>query len=140
MFIIVSHHSDFDQCQRSTLDDPGAPSGLECTVPGGAIAGGEQFRVNVEFVRASDLQPAVDAFPGAIGVEFYAGDTELFVNVGPKCVANFNCDDLLDLADLTGFVQAFLAMDEAADMRIDGLWDLADVLRFVTDFNSGCTE
>jgi len=45
---------------------------------------------------------------------------------------------LLDLADLTAFVSAFLAMTPPADMNGDGLYDLADVTRFVGAFLAGC--
>jgi len=45
---------------------------------------------------------------------------------------------LLDLADITAFVQAFMAQDPAADFDGNGLFDLDDVVAFVTAFTAGC--
>ena len=45
---------------------------------------------------------------------------------------------LLDLADVTAFVTAFMAIDPAADLDGNGLHDLADILAFVNAFNAGC--
>jgi len=46
---------------------------------------------------------------------------------------------LLDLADVTAFVQAFVAGDPAADLAEPfGLYDLADVIAFTSAFLAGC--
>jgi hypothetical protein len=45
---------------------------------------------------------------------------------------------LLDLADVTAFTQAFVAMDPLGDLDGSGLLDLADVNLFVSAFLAGC--
>jgi hypothetical protein len=45
---------------------------------------------------------------------------------------------VLDLADVTGFVEAFVARQPPADVNDDGLYDLADVNLFVAAFVAGC--
>ncbi|USO00250.1 MAG: hypothetical protein H6810_06210 [Phycisphaeraceae bacterium] len=46
---------------------------------------------------------------------------------------------VLDLADVTGFVNAFLAHQPQADLAAPyGIWDLQDVLAFVGTFTAGC--
>ena len=45
---------------------------------------------------------------------------------------------LLDLADITTFVAAFLAMSPTADLVPDDLFDLADINAFVLAFVGGC--
>jgi len=56
---------------------------------------------------------------------------------GP-CPADLDTNCLLDLADVTTFAAAFLAMDPIADLNPDGLFDLSDVNLFVTSFLAGC--
>ena len=47
--------------------------------------------------------------------------------------------DVLDLADINAFINAFLAMDPVADVATPlGQWDLADVSQFVDSFLAGC--
>lgn len=45
---------------------------------------------------------------------------------------------VLDLSDVTAFVQGFLAGDPIADLAPDGIHDLSDVVAFVNAFNGGC--
>jgi beta-xylosidase len=54
----------------------------------------------------------------------------------PACGADLNGDGLADLADITGFVLAFLAGGPGADLNPDGVIDLIDVLRFLVVFES----
>lgn len=123
--------------------DPANPgsSVIQMTIPGGALAAGETYQVDVEFIRTASFvapipwQPACD---GCFAAAFFAFDTELTVRVGPGCVGDFDGNGLFDLADITGFIGAFIEMDDMADVHIDGLWDLADLVRFVTDFSSAC--
>jgi len=46
--------------------------------------------------------------------------------------------ELLDLADVSAFVGAFVAQDPLADLNADGLFDLTDVTLFVDGFTGGC--
>lgn len=46
---------------------------------------------------------------------------------------------VLDLADISGFVAAFLAQDQAADIAAPfGVWDLTDLSTFIGEFLAGC--
>ncbi|HHN78311.1 MAG TPA: hypothetical protein ENK11_06530 [Phycisphaerales bacterium] len=45
---------------------------------------------------------------------------------------------VLDLADVTAFVQAFAAQAPEADIVADGVFDLADIAAFVQAFAAGC--
>lgn len=67
-------------------------------------------------------------------------DDEHFVSVTFACsVADLaNPQGLLDLADVIAFVESALGDAGAADVDCNGLFDLSDVTRFVTDFNAGC--
>lgn len=45
---------------------------------------------------------------------------------------------LLDLADVSAFIAAFLAMDPLGDLNNDGVFDLTDITDFVGAFSQGC--
>ena len=45
---------------------------------------------------------------------------------------------VLDLADINGFIGAFLAQDAIADLNGDNVFDLTDLNIFVTEFLAGC--
>jgi len=100
---------------------------------GGASAGGAYtLRGTIGQHDAADPSAAADYVlePGFWpGVPFLAAcnDADL---AGPF--------GLLDLADITAFVQAFMAQDPAADFDGNGLFDLDDVVAFVTVFTAGC--
>jgi hypothetical protein len=87
---------------------------------------------------------------GLIHVELDVDDNDL---VNFEVIATFNvntggpCNDadlaepfgVLDLADVNGFVAAFVNQQPAADIAAPtGVWDLADVNAFVAAFNAGC--
>lgn len=57
---------------------------------------------------------------------------------GDPCPADLNGDGLLDLSDVSLFIDAFAAQDLAADLNDDGLLDLSDVGLFVSLFLAGC--
>lgn len=65
-----------------------------------------------------------------------------FVLYGPNngicCCADFNGDGALNFFDVSAFLAAFNAMDDAGDYNGDGLWNFFDVSSFLTDFNAGC--
>ncbi len=69
-----------------------------------------------------------------------SGPGEVLV-AGAGCNAADNAEPfgVLDLADVQGFVGAFLNQEPAADVAApEGVWDLADVQGFVVAFNAGC--
>jgi predicted outer membrane repeat protein len=55
-----------------------------------------------------------------------------------SCLADSNGDGLLDLADITAFIAAFIAGEPPADLDGSGIWDLGDILLFIGVFNAGC--
>ncbi|MBZ0172811.1 MAG: hypothetical protein K8E66_10555 [Phycisphaerales bacterium] len=57
---------------------------------------------------------------------------------GGLCAADVNFDAVLDLADVQGFIGAFIAQEPPADQNGDGVYDLADVQLFVGAFTTGC--
>lgn len=79
--------------------------------------------------RRMGYEIAFDAFQRAVQV--YNGNSD--------CLADLNGDTVLDLADLSLFVQAFLAQDIEADIADPiGVYDLADLQLFVQSFLAGC--
>ncbi len=73
--------------------------------------------------------------------------TNTITGPGSVSVAGQGCNDadnsepfgVLDLADVQGFVGAFVNQQDAADIAAPaGVWDLADVQAFVGAFNGGC--
>ena len=55
---------------------------------------------------------------------------------GGPC-ADVNLDGVLDLGDITAFVERFVASDPAADVNADGVLDLGDIGAFVDLFLAG---
>lgn len=45
---------------------------------------------------------------------------------------------VLDLADISAFIDAFSNTEPAGDLNQDTFWDLADIAAFVTRFTGGC--
>lgn len=45
---------------------------------------------------------------------------------------------VLDLADISAFISAFVSNTDAADINGDGIWDLTDITLFVGAFTGGC--
>ncbi|USN99985.1 MAG: hypothetical protein H6810_04820 [Phycisphaeraceae bacterium] len=61
------------------------------------------------------------------------------VTITVYCSADLDRNGLLDLADITMFVEQFLAMNPVvSDVNDDELFDLADITAFVGAFVSGC--
>ncbi len=54
------------------------------------------------------------------------------------CIADFNCDALLDFFDYLDFVAAFSNASANADFNADGVVDFFDYLDFVQAFSAGC--
>ena len=54
------------------------------------------------------------------------------------CIADFNCDALLDFFDYLDFVASFSNSAANADFNVDGVVDFFDYLDFVQAFSTGC--
>lgn len=65
-----------------------------------------------------------------------AGRYTITANFG--CPADWNADDVLDLADIQGWINGFLTGHPQADLTGDGVRDLADVQQFIALFMGGC--
>ncbi len=58
---------------------------------------------------------------------------------GPACPADLALPcGVLDLADVSAFIDAFLGMDDAVDFDGSGTFDLADIGAFVASFTADC--
>lgn len=54
------------------------------------------------------------------------------------CSADLTGDGMLDFFDVSAFLTAYNAQDDAADFNGDGNWDFFDVSAYLTAFNAGC--
>ena len=54
------------------------------------------------------------------------------------CLADFNCDIVVDMFDYLDFVSAFAENAATADFNNDSVVDLFDYLDFVNAFSAGC--
>jgi hypothetical protein len=84
---------------------------------------------------------ALAAGPGVFAMAAPTGDGAVIVDLTPACTPADLAPPfgVLDLADLTAFVTAFLAGDPAADFAPPaGVLDLADLTAFVVSFTGGC--
>jgi hypothetical protein len=88
--------------------------------------------------RVHRFDPATAALLGSVAVS--TDETMNLAAYRVACLADLAPPfGLLDLADVTAFVQAFLGEDPVADFADPaGQFDLADVLAFVGAFGSGC--
>lgn len=99
--------------------------------------GGSQPVYLANLLWVDDLMPdsEVIALGGANG----AG---IVLTGGPAGCSNADIAepfDVLDLSDITAFVQAFTTMQPAADVALpEGVFDLADITAFVASFLAGC--
>ncbi|HHN79113.1 MAG TPA: hypothetical protein ENK11_10650, partial [Phycisphaerales bacterium] len=75
--------------------------------------------------------------PAGFSISYEAD--RVVVTIGSPCVADINGDGVLDLADISAFISAFLAQDPAADLAPPaGVFDLADLGTFIQAFLAGC--
>jgi hypothetical protein len=66
-------------------------------------------------------------------------DTRVYTMTGCPAYADLNADRVLDLSDVTAFIDAFLDMTPAADLAPpSGVFDLADVVAFIDAFGNNC--
>ena len=75
------------------------------------------------------------------------GTTTTLVNVLPGrytitanfgCPADWNADDVLDLSDISGWIDGFQNGHPQADLTGDGIRDLSDIQQFIDQFLGGC--
>ena len=55
-----------------------------------------------------------------------------------RCAGDFNGDGVLDLADINGFIVAFVNQMPQGDLDGNGIFDLSDVNIFIVGFSAGC--
>ena len=56
----------------------------------------------------------------------------------PQCRADVDLNGVVDLLDLTGFIESFNGQGLSADMDSNGVVDLTDLIEFITGFEEGC--
>ncbi|MBZ0172150.1 MAG: hypothetical protein K8E66_07210, partial [Phycisphaerales bacterium] len=85
-----------------------------------------------------------DAAPGEVSATidpYFPGGSAVSARVvGPEgCAADINHDGVLDLADVQGFIAAFVTQDPVADLAPPfGVFDLGDLQMFIASFAAGC--
>ena len=76
---------------------------------------------------------------GSLGTEKLDIVTVANLNTEPGCPGDLTGDGVLDLADISAFIIAFISQDPAADLAFFyGVFDLADVNAFISAFETGC--
>jgi hypothetical protein len=159
--LAAGHTPATDEFLLVELDALYESFGLDLLVRGTPATGASVYRLTL--LRGGDAvwegESAADAFVGVtlpggfdavrvVGVQAggAAAAIEVVDNVvvGGRVPEGCNAADLadprglLDLADITAFVDAFVDMSDAADLSTDGLLDLADITAFVGAFVGGC--
>lgn len=57
---------------------------------------------------------------------------------GASCSADLTGDGILDFFDVSAFINAYAAQDNAADFNGDGMFDFFDVSGFINAYSAGC--
>ncbi|MCL4221481.1 MAG: hypothetical protein KJZ65_08920 [Phycisphaerales bacterium] len=117
-----------------------------------------------ETFNLADFSPFETDFAGSVGVSGdtvtlsgsieFSGSSEIMTGVtmsivgtltidasGPvpeDCPADWNADGTLDFFDVQGFLAAFSAGDQRADLVDDNLFNFFDVQAFLAAFSAGC--
>ena len=60
------------------------------------------------------------------------------IRLADLCPADLNLDTVLDIFDVLAFIDAFNAENPSVDFTDDGIFDVFDVLSFIEAFNAGC--
>jgi hypothetical protein len=105
-------------------------------------------------VDAADREAVLDrhvstngraAEPVAPGIEMLDADGDADFDeddvfaIGAPCPSDVASPvGVLDLADVNGFIGAFITQDPIADLTGEGVFDLADLQVFVSGFTGGC--
>ena len=69
---------------------------------------------------------------------FYRSESVEVWDLTLYCLTDIDFNGLLDLADITAFLESFSTGEPIADLNADGLLDLGDVVAFVEAFTTGC--
>ncbi len=103
--------------------------------------------VSVEIQRSQNVGANCSGDSVTVTFNYTGLNRELDANANgviDTCEPNCNAADLaepfgvLDLADVSAFVEGFTTQSPIADLTSDGVYDLADIAAFVTGFNAGC--
>jgi hypothetical protein len=109
------------------------------------LDGGSNYLAQSELSVHFGIAAAASA--GEVRVFWPSGQTTTLAAVRPgrytitarfDCPVDWDVNGILDLADISGWVQAFLVQHPQADLTSDGVYDLADLLGFVSLFSTGC--
>ena len=130
---------------------------LEVVMPGGQVLLGNNI-VNGQstFDTTTDTINNVEMvmLPAAIEGDYTIRVHGTAVNQGPQgyalvisgavteaadlCPADLNGDGTLNFFDVSAFLAAFNAQDDAGDFNNDGSWNFFDVSEYLSAFNAGC--
>ncbi|QKK07536.1 MAG: hypothetical protein HND58_04720 [Planctomycetota bacterium] len=144
----VDHELVFPDCGGSIT--PNTPQG-QCTwgnrcrtSPAAEVSSGSWGAYTGNGTVTLTVDPEFSYFLAVSGVEicyFYDAVSTVTVRVTygyEVCEADFNGDGVVNTQDVTSFLNAFAAGDEAADFNGDGVITTRDVLAFLNAWNLGC--
>ncbi|MCC6677938.1 MAG: YHYH protein [Phycisphaerales bacterium] len=98
----------------------------------GHIAGSATSELTITDARPGEAGGYSCRVTGGCG-EVISAEAELTV-----CVADMNCDGLVDFPDYLEFLNLYIAHDPRADITLDGLVDFVDYLEFLNFYEAGC--
>lgn len=108
------------------------------------LDGGSTYLAQSELSLHFGLGNAITA--SEIRIRWPNGEETTLVGVRPGrytiaarfgCPIDWNVDGILDLADITGWIGAFLSQHPQADLDGNGIFDLQDLITFITLFTGG---
>ncbi|USN98269.1 MAG: hypothetical protein H6810_08780 [Phycisphaeraceae bacterium] len=137
LFCSTCNGSDFNFC-----NPPGVSPGALCfcqqeCIPFRVVGG---FGVPVGQLDPDDLIEIALAVYDTGLPEIDTSDDSIAMRAGDAmpCPADLDGNRLLDLRDISAFIDGFLGGDPIADLSGDGVFDLVDVGAFVESFLAGC--
>jgi len=117
-----------------------SPGETDFEVPAGLLMPDSEYSIGVTYYSWATIEDAGFGAATAI-VQFSRGTGLYFTTLGPPCgacIADLNCDGLVDFADYLEFLNFYDAEDPRVDFNHDGLVDFADYLEFLNYYDAGC--
>ncbi|MCC6675609.1 MAG: hypothetical protein IT436_00570 [Phycisphaerales bacterium] len=117
-----------------------APGETDFEIPAGLLMPDSEYSIGVTYYSWATIEDAGFGAATAI-VQFSRGTGLYFTTLGASCggcIADLNCDGLVDFADYLEFLNFYDAEDPRVDFNHDGLVDFADYLEFLNYYDAGC--
>lgn len=133
------------------IRDESTPAGWAALEDGPLSIGGEPIaEITGSRTDLLILIPVVDAFAVQVRCVLANGCGNATTQLATitACRADYSCDGLLDISDLTAYLDAFVACEGLAagcssdgidpNLNVDGVVDIMDLLMYLDSFGSGC--